>query len=908
MKILVYGSKGWIGNQFINILETNNINYCCGKSRVDNINDLIKEIDSINPSHIISFIGRTHGKIKDEVYTTIDYLEQEGKLYENLKDNLFSPLSLAEISLKKNIHFTYLGTGCIFTYDDLHPFGKEENGFDEQSLPNFFGSSYSIVKGFTDRLMDFYNNNVLNLRIRMPITGEKNGRNFITKIVNYDKVCSIPNSMTVLPELLVYVLDMLKNKVTGTINLTNPGLISHNEILQMYKDIVDPNFKWKNFTQEEQRSILAADRSNNYLNTDKLENLYPQIQNIKDAIKTCLKEYKNNLDNETNLLVTGGCGFIGSNFINYYFKKNKFTKIINLDAMYYCANEENVNENIRKNSNYVLVKGNLCDMEIINKILYKYNITHIIHFAAQSHVQNSFEDSIKFTYDNIVGTHSLLECCRKFNKIQKFIHVSTDEVYGESMLKVDETHKTEHSVLCPTNPYAATKAGAELIAQSYNHSYKMPIIITRGNNVYGRNQYPEKLIPKFIKLLQEDKKVTIQGNGLTVRAFLHAYDTAKAFETILEKGSIGEIYNIGCDEGMEYSVMEIAKILIKLIKKTDDYNEWIEYIEDRPYNDMRYYISNQKVKDLGWNIEIDLMTGLKDLINNNFKINLIDLYLMENKINKTNYFGDWIHNVKNLQSKFINAEPFEHIIIPNFLNEDYANLLSDIFPIDVEKDYWHKYYNPIEVKYSLDNLQKLPYSLNDIFYLLSTKEITKKFSELSGIENLEYDPYLHGAGVHVHPRDGRLHMHLDYEKHPYLNKERRLNIILYLNKEWNPEWNGETQLWDRNMENCIVKSPVQFNTAIIFKTNDISWHGLPEKIKCPEGIFRKTIAYYYISDLYSPADDEKVGNDGSGYRTKAAFKRRPDDEYCEKIDSLYKIRPHRLIKQDDLDEIKLVWN
>jgi dTDP-D-glucose 4,6-dehydratase len=182
------------------------------------------------------------------------------------------------------------------------------------------------------------------------------------------------------------------------------------------------------------------------------------------------------------------------------------------------------------------------------------------------------------------------------------------------MNSVDEKHKTEHSILCPTNPYAATKAGAELIAQSYNHSYRMPIIITRGNNVYGPNQYPEKVIPRFIKLLKEGKKVTIQGSGSSVRAFLHAYDTAKAFECILEKGEIGEIYNIGCDEGMEYSILEIAKILIKMMKGTDKYEEWIEYIEDRPFNDQRYYISNEKVKNLGWNIEIELKDGLKNIL------------------------------------------------------------------------------------------------------------------------------------------------------------------------------------------------------------------------------------------------------------------------------------------------------
>ena len=314
-----------------------------------------------------------------------------------------------------------------------------------------------------------------------------------------------------------------------------------------------------------------------------------------------------------NLLVTGGCGFIGSNFINYIFEKNNYN-IINFDAMYYCADELNVKEDIRNSSNYTLVKGNLCDLDLVREVIKANKITHVIHFAAQSHVQNSFEDSLQFTHDNVLGTHTLLEVCRRYGKIQRFIHVSTDEVYGESMLNEDEQHKTEHSVLCPSNPYAATKAGAELIAQAYYHSYKMPIIITRGNNVYGPNQYPEKLVPRFIKLLNEDKKVTIQGDGSCVRAFLHAEDTARAFEIILEKGTLGEIYNIGCDENMEYSVLEVAKILIKMIKNDEDYDKWITYIKDRPFNDKRYYISNQKLKNLGWDIKINFLDGLKKLV------------------------------------------------------------------------------------------------------------------------------------------------------------------------------------------------------------------------------------------------------------------------------------------------------
>ena len=167
--------------------------------------------------------------------------------------------------------------------------------FDEESLPNFFGSSYSVVKGFTDRLMHLYKDDVLNLRIRMPITGKLNKRNFITKITTYEKVCSVPNSMTVLPELLPYVLEMMKNKVTGTVNLTNPGLISHNDILEMYKEIVNPAFTYENFTIEQQRAILAADRSNNFLETTKLESLFPNVSNIKDSVRKCLIEYKDSM-------------------------------------------------------------------------------------------------------------------------------------------------------------------------------------------------------------------------------------------------------------------------------------------------------------------------------------------------------------------------------------------------------------------------------------------------------------------------------------------------------------------------------------------------------------------------------------------------------------------------------------
>jgi dTDP-glucose 4,6-dehydratase len=315
-----------------------------------------------------------------------------------------------------------------------------------------------------------------------------------------------------------------------------------------------------------------------------------------------------------NLLITGGCGFIGSNYINYIFEKYENFNIINIDAMYYCASENNVNEEVRNSERYKLIKGNLCSYDLVYHIISNYNIEYIIHFAAQSHVQNSFEDAIQYTKDNIVGTHNLLEAVRKYGKIKKFIHVSTDEVYGESMIEKNENKKTEESILCPTNPYAATKASAELIAQSYYYSFNIPIIITRGNNVYGPNQYPEKIIPKFIKFLIEGKKVTIQGDGSNVRAFIHVCDVVKAFDIILEKGVIGEIYNIGSDDNEEYTVRDVAEILIKKIKKSENYDDYIEHIVDRPFNDKRYYISNEKIKSLGWEITQNFDEGIDNLI------------------------------------------------------------------------------------------------------------------------------------------------------------------------------------------------------------------------------------------------------------------------------------------------------
>jgi 3,5-epimerase/4-reductase len=283
MKLLIFGSRGWIGRQFCEYLDNNNILYIESDSRADNEKDVEKEINEYKPTNLISFIGRTYGG----TFNTIDYLEQPGKLVENIRDNLYAPIILSILCERYNIHYTYMGTGCIFEYDGDASDEKKR----EDDVPNFFGSSYSIVKGYTDRLQHMYSNNTLNLRIRMPIVNYDHDRNFITKITKYEYVCSVANSMTVLPDMFPVIVDMIKKNVTGTFNLCNKGAITHNEILELYKTHVDNNFTWKNFSIEEQNKVLLSKRSNIELSTEKLYELYPNIPDIRTSIENCMITY-----------------------------------------------------------------------------------------------------------------------------------------------------------------------------------------------------------------------------------------------------------------------------------------------------------------------------------------------------------------------------------------------------------------------------------------------------------------------------------------------------------------------------------------------------------------------------------------------------------------------------------------
>lgn len=307
-----------------------------------------------------------------------------------------------------------------------------------------------------------------------------------------------------------------------------------------------------------------------------------------------------------NIFVTGGAGFIASHAAILLCKKYPDYNIVVYDKLDYCSCLENLN-GVKDLPNFKFVKGDICSDDLVNYCFKENNIDTVMHFAAQTHVDNSFGNSFAFTQANIYGTHVLLESAKNCPTIRRFIHVSTDEVYGEGE-DFDTNPMDEEHILEPTNPYAATKAGAEFLVKSYHRSFKLPVIITRGNNVYGPHQYPEKLIPKFTNQLLRGLPVTIHGDGTNTRNFLYVEDVARAFDCILHKGKIGHIYNIGGKN--ELPNIDVAKTLIKILGKQEDESDYIVTVPDRKFNDLRYTINSSKLHELGWKEEVSWEEGL----------------------------------------------------------------------------------------------------------------------------------------------------------------------------------------------------------------------------------------------------------------------------------------------------------
>ncbi len=332
----------------------------------------------------------------------------------------------------------------------------------------------------------------------------------------------------------------------------------------------------------------------------------PRLERIQSHYKfdSSLKDY---FFVKMIIFVTGSCGFIGKHFVKYMYKNDNITKIIGYDKITYCSD---INFNRDLSNKYILIRGDINDLDSLKLIFETYDIDIVIHFAAETHVCHSFNQIPLFIQTNIEGTNNLLSVIHQYAKIKKYIHISTDEVYGSK----DYSKSDEKSLLDPTNPYSATKAAAEMIVKSYFYSFKMPIIIIRPNNAYGSFQYFEKIIPRFSYLLKNNKKMTIHGFGNTIRNFVHVLDIASAVEMVMEKGEIGKIYNIGSEN--EYSILEIANIILKIIKPKEKLEDWIEFSTDRPFNDSRYIIDYDELKKLGWKEQINFNEAIIDAVKN----------------------------------------------------------------------------------------------------------------------------------------------------------------------------------------------------------------------------------------------------------------------------------------------------
>ncbi|MCL2116286.1 MAG: dTDP-glucose 4,6-dehydratase [Methanobrevibacter sp.] len=304
------------------------------------------------------------------------------------------------------------------------------------------------------------------------------------------------------------------------------------------------------------------------------------------------------------ILVTGGAGFIGSNFIHYMLGKYPDYEIVNLDALTYCGNLENL-KNIEDNPNYHFIKGNINDEKLVDDII-SNNIEYVINFAAESHVDRSIENPKIFLESNIIGTQNLLEISKK-HEIKKYIQISTDEVYG-SLGKTG--YFTENTALAPNSPYSASKAGADLLVRAYHETFDLPMNITRCSNNYGPYQFPEKLIPLMINNAINNKELPVYGDGKNIRDWLHVYDHCTAIDLVLHKGKIGEIYNIGGNNEKEN--IKIVELILKYLNKP---NSLITYVKDRLGHDRRYAIDSTKIREeLAWTQKYTFEQGIKETI------------------------------------------------------------------------------------------------------------------------------------------------------------------------------------------------------------------------------------------------------------------------------------------------------
>ncbi|CAF3091423.1 unnamed protein product [Rotaria sp. Silwood2] len=569
--LLVSHDENSISKQCGDILEVAGqivlYNYHHGKSSIQEIKD---KINNDKPDRIIVIINE----------------KNSSRLINTINDHLLIPLYVAQTTTNSYSPIPVLLLTC--TTND---------------------NSLIIIQNATDQLVNIYSH-IVNAKLLTPISDEDLNKNYFESLwqTNPDEFHRITILSDVLPILLALIHD---GKANGQVDVCNKGTIS----LQYFKKINSNEIKQENILPQSIETEDITDKFeqwNKQMISPETRPLYQAsflLPNVLKSIEQILQQQKINMNQNKSkiLLVTGGCGFIGSTFINHWIETYSNDKIINIDRLDPVANTKNIaNPN---SPNYTLIVADISNKDIVLHLFNQYHITHIIHFAVQAHLDTSFGNSITFTESNVYGTHSVLEASRIYGKIQKFIHISTDEVYGETPSGSNQ----EICLLNPLNPYAATIAAAEFLVKSYGESFKLPYCIIRLCNVYGPRQHIEKIIPTFINTLLQEEKIKIHGDGKQIRHYLYVDDVIRAIELILNKGKTKMIYNIGTKN--EFNVLDIAKYILEKLQLNKNLDDAIIYVKPRSFTEARYCTTTcGLVKSLGWKEQISFDQGLEKTI------------------------------------------------------------------------------------------------------------------------------------------------------------------------------------------------------------------------------------------------------------------------------------------------------
>ena len=540
--LLLYGASGWIGGQLQSLLAPR-YTVVAATARLEDTAAVEAEVRSLLPSNIVLAAGIT-GR------PNVDWCESHRE--QTLAVNYTGTVHLVRLCAQLRIHITNFATGCIYEYDSEHPVGGP--GFTEEEPPNFAGSYYSHTKRLAEAATRDCDTQLL-LRLRMPITADGSPRCFLTKIANYARIVDIPNSVSVLPTLLPLAVDMLAHGQTGVYNFVNPGPVSHAQVLSAYRDLVEPGFAYTVMSKAEHDAVVRAPRSNNTLSAAKLmaaaeaagyviPDAYTAIVALLETLRARLRPYV-----PKGILVTGGCGFIGAALVAHLRDTYAGIPIVAYDSMQPCAACLPLREGV------AVVKASIQDCDALAAAISTHGIDTVFHLAAETHVDASFDNAFQFTETNVLGTHRVLHTCvhAATPPIRRFVHMSTDEVYGGTAA----TAVCETSLLCPTNPYAASKVGAEALVHAYIKSYGLPAVVVRANNVYGPRQYPEKVVPRFLVRHMRGLPAQVQGTGTQTRNFIYVDDVAAALACIMAKALDGDTVNIGSSQ--EYSVNQLAE-------------------------------------------------------------------------------------------------------------------------------------------------------------------------------------------------------------------------------------------------------------------------------------------------------------------------------------------------------------